>query len=58
MKTVEYSFFVEEMSCASCVSRVEKALKKIDGVINVSVNLATEKATVEANTNVQLETLM
>ena len=58
MKTVEYSFFVEEMSCASCVSRVEKALKKIDGVIDVSVNLATEKATVEANTNVQLETLM
>ena len=58
MKTVEYSFFVEEMSCASCVSRVEKALKKIDGVINVSVNLATEKATVEANTNVKLDTLM
>ena len=58
MKTIEYNFFVEEMSCASCVSRVEKALKKIDGVINVSVNLATEKATVEANTNVQLEALM
>ena len=58
MKTVEYSFFVEEMSCASCVSRVEKALKKIDGVIDVSVNLATEKATVEANANVKLDTLM
>ena len=58
MKTVEYSFFVEEMSCASCVSRVEKVLKKIDGVINVSVNLATEKATVEANANVKLDTLM
>ena len=58
MKTIEYSFFVEEMSCASCVSRVEKALKKIDGVINVSVNLATEKATVEANANVKLDTLM
>ncbi|WLT06663.1 heavy metal translocating P-type ATPase [Gilliamella apis] len=58
MKTIEYNFFVEEMSCASCVSRVEKALKKIDGVINVSVNLATEKATVETNTNVQLEALM
>ena len=58
MKTVEYHFFVEEMSCASCVSRVEKALKKIDGVIDVSVNLATEKATVEANANVKLDTLM
>ena len=58
MKTVEYNFFVEDMSCASCVSRVEKALKKIDGVIDVSVNLATEKATVNANANVELETLM
>ncbi|OCG09796.1 copper-translocating P-type ATPase [Gilliamella apicola] len=58
MKTVEYNFFVEDMSCASCVSRVEKALKKIDGVIDVSVNLATEKATVNANANVELETLI
>ncbi|OCL25085.1 heavy metal translocating P-type ATPase [Gilliamella sp. wkB171] len=58
MKTVEYHFFVEDMSCASCVSRVEKALRKIDGVIDVSVNLATEKATVNANSNVKLDTLM
>lgn len=58
MKTVEYQFFVEDMSCASCVSRVEKALKKIDGVIDASVNLATEKANVTANANVKLETLM
>lgn len=58
MNTVEYQFFVEDMSCASCVSRVEKALKKIDGVIDASVNLATEKANVTANANVKLETLM
>jgi Cu+-exporting ATPase len=38
---------VEGMTCASCVARVEKAIKKIDGVKEVSVNLATEKATVE-----------
>ena len=58
MKTAEYNFFVEGMSCASCVSRVEKALKKIDGVIDVSVNLATKKATVNTNAYVELETLM
>ncbi|MCX8587841.1 MULTISPECIES: heavy metal translocating P-type ATPase [unclassified Gilliamella] len=58
MKTVEYNFYVEDMSCASCVSRVEKAIKKVDGVIDVSVNLATEKATVKANSNVNLATLM
>jgi P-type Cu+ transporter len=35
---------VEGMTCASCVLRVEKALKKVDGVSEVAVNLATEKA--------------
>ena len=33
---------VEGMTCASCVARVEKALKKVDGVIVANVNLATE----------------
>ena len=34
------------MTCASCVSRVERALKKVPGVGSATVNLATEKATV------------
>lgn len=34
------------MTCASCVKAVEKAVKKIDGVENVQVNLATEKASI------------
>ncbi len=34
------------MTCASCVSRVERALKKVPGVGTATVNLATEKATV------------
>lgn len=42
---------IEGMTCASCVARVEKAIKKIDGVKNVAVNLATEKATVEVEDN-------
>ncbi len=37
---------VEGMTCASCVARVEKALKRVDGVSGAAVNLATEKATV------------
>lgn len=37
---------IKGMTCASCVSRVERALKKDDGVISASVNLATEKANV------------
>src|SRR5437868_12439813 len=37
---------IEGMRCASCVRRVEKALKRVEGVAKASVNLATEKATV------------
>ncbi len=37
---------VTGMTCAACVTRVERALKKVDGVLEVSVNLATERATV------------
>jgi Cu+-exporting ATPase len=35
------------MTCASCVGRVEKALKKLDGVADARVNLATETAAVD-----------
>lgn len=35
------------MTCAACSQRVEKAIGKLEGVVKVSVNLATEKATVE-----------
>ena len=45
-------FRVEGMTCASCVSRVEKALKKVPGVTEATVNLATEVATVQASANV------
>ena len=35
------------MTCASCVGRVEKALRRAPGVLKATVNLATERATVE-----------
>lgn len=38
---------IEGMTCASCATRVEKALNKVDGV-EASVNYATERATVDA----------
>ncbi|MCM8559643.1 heavy metal translocating P-type ATPase [Pseudomonas shahriarae] len=37
---------IEGMTCASCVGRVEKALAKIPGVLEATVNLATERARV------------
>jgi Cu+-exporting ATPase len=37
---------IEGMTCASCVNRIERFLNKTDGVVEASVNLATERATV------------
>ena len=43
-----FSLSVSGMTCASCIGRVEKALKNMPGVTDASVNLATEKALVTA----------
>ena len=40
------TFPIEGMTCASCVSRVEKKLSSLQGVHSVDVNLATEQASV------------
>lgn len=48
---------VSGMSCASCVRRVEKALQAVPGVQQASVNLATEKASVQALPNVPVAAL-
>lgn len=42
-----YDFGVTGMSCASCVGRVERAISSVPGVVGSSVNLATERASVE-----------
>ncbi|MFA5685082.1 MAG: heavy metal translocating P-type ATPase [Lysobacteraceae bacterium] len=44
---------VEGMTCASCVGRVERALKAVPGVAEASVNLATERATVQGTADPQ-----
>jgi Cu+-exporting ATPase len=43
------TFRVEGMTCASCATRVEKALGEVAGVSSATVNLATHKATVEGD---------
>lgn len=42
---------IKGMTCASCVGRVEKALKKNEAILSASVNLATEKATIQFETS-------
>jgi heavy metal translocating P-type ATPase len=43
------TFGVQEMSCASCVERIEKALQAVPGVKEVYVNLVAETATLNFN---------
>ncbi|KAJ1971015.1 Cu(2+)-transporting P-type ATPase, partial [Dimargaris verticillata] len=40
------------MTCASCVGSIERGLAALSGIIRVTVNLATERATVEFDQNV------
>lgn len=50
---VAINLLVEGMSCASCVGRVEGALKAVPGVSDAAVNLATERATVRGAVSVE-----
>ncbi len=55
--TREVQLQIKGMTCASCVSRVEKALLKVSGVLGATVNLATERATISALASVTEENL-
>ncbi len=50
--TREIRLRIDGMTCASCVTRVEKALARVPGVQSAAVNLATETAQVTALANV------
>lgn len=49
---------IEGMTCASCVRRVERALAKVPGVNEASVNFANERATVVTDGSVDADRLM
>ncbi|MGE5849232.1 MAG: heavy metal translocating P-type ATPase [Candidatus Methylomirabilota bacterium] len=41
------TFAIEGITCASCVTKIESALKETPGVVKATVNIGTEEATVE-----------
>ncbi|WP_343206534.1 cation transporter [Bacillus sp. B15-48] len=47
----EKTLNIEGMTCASCAQTVEKATKKLPGVQSSSVNLATEKLSINFDEN-------
>ena len=48
-------YSIDGMSCASCAAHVEESVKSLEGVSDVSVNLATEKLTLTRDSNVSSE---
>lgn len=56
--TYQQSFFVQGMSCASCVAKVEKHLSQLDHVQNVQVNLTTQKVLVDSDQPLDVNMLM
>jgi Cu+-exporting ATPase len=56
--TQELALQIEGMTCASCVGRVEKALRQVSGVASASVNLATERATVRGPSTLSVAALV
>ena len=53
----KYRVLIEGMHCSSCSSNLERSLKKIRGVKEVSVSLLTRKAMIEAEDSVNEEDL-
>ncbi|MBB5575456.1 Au+-exporting ATPase [Rhizobium paranaense] len=49
---------IEGMTCASCVGTVERALRAVPGVDEVSVNIATEKASISAHAPIDRDVLV
>lgn len=48
---------IKGMTCASCVARVEKAIRKVEGVEEVAVNLATNRARVKAGPDIDVDAI-
>ncbi|MEN2986362.1 MAG: heavy metal translocating P-type ATPase [Thermodesulfovibrionaceae bacterium] len=52
-KTIEIP--IRGMTCAGCAAAVQRALSRVDGVVEASVNLLTGIATVEAEENINIQ---
>lgn len=50
MSTKQTTIQIAGMTCAACANRIEKVLSRLDGVTDVNVNFAIEKATIAYDT--------
>lgn len=42
-------FTIEELCCANCAAKMERAIQKLDGVNSATVNFLTQKLTLDAD---------
>lgn len=42
-------FRLEDLDCANCAAKMERAIKKIDGVVSATVSFMSQKLTLEAD---------
>lgn len=54
----QFDLRIEGMTCASCLGRVEKALRQVPGVTEANVNLASERARVQGINTLELSNLL
>ncbi len=51
-------FKLEDLDCANCAAKMEEAIKKLDGVTNVSVSFMQQKMSIEAEDDKDFEAIM
>lgn len=51
------TYRMKNLGCASCGAKMERAIKKLDGVSNASINFMTQKLTLEAD-ETKLDTIV
>ena len=50
-------FKLEDLDCANCAAKMEEAIKKLDGVTNVSVSFMQQKMSIEAEDDKDFEAI-
>ena len=54
---MRYNFKIEGIDCANCAAELERAIQKVDGVIEASINFITERMYIECNENEKKDVL-
>jgi Cu+-exporting ATPase len=54
---MRHVYYIEGMSCNACITHVEGALSKVDGVSSVAVDLQKAEAVIEIDSHIYLEKL-